>query len=160
MKKLSNVLDSIENYLLAGGLLVMTFITVINVISRKGLGMSMSFLEEITTAMFILISLIGAAKAARTGAHLGLSLITDALPKKYQKYVALFTWLVATFFSYYLIRYGLVMVQSEIRMNMRTASLGWPEWWFGMFVPIGGLFIFIRFTQWCVGEFKKAKEEK
>ncbi|WP_312700721.1 TRAP transporter small permease [Sedimentibacter sp.] len=155
MKK---IIDSLENYILAGGLVIMTFITVINVISRKLLGMSMSFLEELTTSMFIFISLIGAAKAARSGSHLGLSIITDFLPKKYQKYAALITWAVAAFFSYFLIRYGMVMVQSEIRMNMRTPALGWPEWWFGMFIPIGGVFIIIRFTQWIIDIFKNSKE--
>jgi TRAP-type C4-dicarboxylate transport system permease small subunit len=70
-------LNNFENYIMAGGLTVMTFITVINVISRKFLGLSMSFLEEITTAMFILITLLGAAAAAGKGAHLGLSALTD-----------------------------------------------------------------------------------
>jgi C4-dicarboxylate transporter DctQ subunit len=151
-------LDNIENYIMAFGLFVMTFITVINVISRKFLGLSMSFLEELTTAMFILVSLLGAAQVARKGGHLGLSALTDLLPKKYQKYVALITWAVATFFSYFLIRYGFAMVQSEIRMNMRTPALGWPEWWFGMFVPVGGIFIFIRFTQWIIDVFRQSKE--
>ncbi len=155
MKK---ILDSFENFILAIGLIIMTFITVINVISRKFLGLSMSFMEELTTAMFILTTLIGSAKAARSGSHLGLSLITDFLPKKYQKYAALITWITAAVFSYYLIRYGFVMVQSEIRMGMRTPALGWPEWWFGMFVPVGGIFIFIRYTQWIIEEFKKEVE--
>lgn len=95
MKKFFN---NIENYLMAFGLTVMTFITVINVISRKLLGLSMSFLEELTTTMFILISLLGAAQVARKGGHLGLSALTDLLPKKYQKFVALVTWAAAAFF--------------------------------------------------------------
>ncbi|NLB33204.1 MAG: TRAP transporter small permease [Tissierellia bacterium] len=155
---MNKILDNIENGILASGLLIMTFITVINVISRKFLGLSMSFLEELTTSMFILITLIGTAKAARTGSHLGLSLITDFIPKKFQKYASLFVWATAAFFTYFLVRYGIAMVQSEIRMNMRTPALGWPEWWFGLFVPIGGIFIFLRYTQWLVDVFKNSKE--
>lgn len=151
--------DDFENYIMAFGLTVMTFITVINVISRKFLGLSMSFLEELTTSMFILITLLGAAAAAKRGGHLGLSALTDLIPKKYQKYVALVTWAVATFFSFLLIRYGLVMVKGEMAMGITTPSLGWPEWWFGMFLPIGGLFIFLRFTQWTINAFKEAKKE-
>lgn len=151
-------LDNIENYFMAGGLFIMTFITVINVLSRKFLGLSMSFLEEITTAMFILISLLGAAAAAKRGGHLGLSALTDLIPKKFQKYVALLTWFASTFFSYFLIKYGIVMVKSEIKMGMTTAALGWPEWIFGSFLPIGGIFIFIRFTLWTINAFKQSKE--
>jgi len=28
-----------------------------------------------------------------------------------------------------------------------------------MFLPIGGLFIFLRFTQWTINAFKEAKKE-
>lgn len=157
MKKFIN---NFENYFMAGGLFIMTFITVINVMSRKFLGLSMSFLEEITTAMFILISLLGAAVAAKRGGHLGLSVLTDLIPKKYQKYVALLTWAAAAFFSFFLIKYGIVMVQSEIKMGMKTAALGWPEWVFGIFLPIGGMFIFLRFTLWTISFFIPSKEVK
>lgn len=151
--------SNFENYILAFGLTVMTFITVINVISRKFLGLSMSFLEEITTSMFLLTTLLGAAAAARKGAHLGLSALTDLLPKKFQKFVALITWAAAAFLSLFLIKFGIDMVQSEIAMGITTPSLGWPEAVFGAYVPIGGLFIFIRYTQWLVEIFKNAKKE-
>lgn len=131
----------------------MTFITVLNVFSRKVMHLSMSFLEEVTTIMFILISLLGAAVAAKRGGHLGLSVFTDFIPKKYQKYVALITWFVASFFCYFLVRYGLVMVAAEYRMGVKTPSLGWPEWIFGMAIPIGGIFIFIRYTQFTIKMF-------
>lgn len=155
---MKNFLDNIENYIMSVGLTVMTFITVINVISRKFLGLSMSFLEEITTAMFLLITLLGAAAAAKKGGHLGLSVLTDLLPKKLQKYVIIFTWLMAVIFSVLLIKYGIAMVQSEIRMGITTPSLGWPEAIFGSFVPIGGVFILVRFTQWAFNSIKQSKE--
>ncbi len=144
MKK---ILDNFEQYFLASGLFIMTFITVLNVFSRKVMHLSMSFLEEVTTIMFILISLLGAAVAAKAGSHLGLSVFTDFIPKKYQKYVALITWAAATFFCYFLVKYGFVMVAAEYKMGVTTPSLGWPEWIFGMVIPIGGIFIFIRYTE-------------
>lgn len=157
MKK---VFSNIEYYVMSVGLTIMTFITVINVISRKFLGLSMSFLEEITTAMFLLITLLGAAAAAKRGAHLGLSVLTDLLPKKLQKYVVLFTWLTSIVFSVLLLKYGIDMVQSEIRMGITTPSLGWPEAIFGSFIPIGAIFILIRFTQWTFNSIKQSKEVK
>lgn len=146
--------DNIEQYIMASGLTIMTFITVANVFSRKVMHLSMSFLEEITTIMFILISLLGAAVAAKKGGHLGLSVFTDLLPKKYQKYVALVTWFVAAFFCFILVKYGFVMVQGEFAMGIKTPSLGWPEWIFGMTLPVGGIFIFIRYTQFTINMFR------
>ncbi len=152
-------IDNLEKHVMAVGLTVMTFITVINVISRKFMGLSMSFLEEITTAMFLLITLLGAAVAARQGGHLGLSVLTDLFPKKFQKYVILITWAASALFSVLLIKYGIDMVQSEIAMGVTTPSLGWPEAIFGSFVPIGAVFILIRFTQWAVSAFKQSNKE-
>ncbi|MGB7606529.1 MAG: TRAP transporter small permease [Lutisporaceae bacterium] len=152
-------LDNFEQYIIASGLTIMTFITVANVFSRKVLHMSISFLEEITTIMFILISLLGAAVVAKKGGHLGLSAITDFIPQRYQKYVVLFTWVVATFFCYFLVKYGFVMVAAEQKMGIKTPSLGWPEWIFGMTLPVGGIFIFLRYTQFTIKMFRN-KEAK
>lgn len=154
MKK---IFENFEQYILASGLFVMTFITVANVFSRKVMHLSMSFLEEVTTILFILISLLGAAVAAKRGAHLGLSAFTDFIPKKYQKYVALFTWFVASFFCYFLVKYGFIMVSGEYDMGVKTPSMGWPEWIFGMAIPVGGIFIFLRYTQYTI-KILKSKE--
>lgn len=158
--KIIKFLNNIENHIIGYGLLIMTAITFVNVISRKFLHLSLSFTEEITTILFILISLLGAAVAAKNGSHLGLSVFTDLLPKKAQKYVTIITWIVATFFSFYLFRYGLAMVKSEYLFKVKTPALGWPEWIFGMSIPIGALFIFIRFTQFTISVLRKEKEGK
>ncbi len=158
--KIKNFLDNIEKHIIGYGLLIMTTITFINVVSRKFLHLSLSFTEEITTILFIVISLLGAAVAAKTGGHLGLSVFTDLLPKKLQKYVSVITWIVAAFFSIFLMRYGFDMVKSEYLFKVTTPALGWPEWIFGLSIPLGGLFILIRFTQFTINVFKKAKEEK
>lgn len=155
MKK---IFDNIEDAICALTLVIMTFITVINVISRKFLGLSMSFLEEITLIMFILASLIGSAAVAREGGHLGLNLFTDMLPKKYQKYVALVGWAAAAFFSTILTIYGFQMVKREYLMGVKTAALGWPEWTFGIVIPLSAIMIFIRYTQWVIDMFKQSKE--
>lgn len=157
MKKFFN---HFEEYIMAGALFIMTFITVINVMSRKFLHLSMSFLEEITTMMFILISLLGTAVAAKRGAHLGLSILTDLLPKKFHKYLIAFSTICAAFFSYFLVRYGIDMVISELKSGQTTPSLGWPEWIFGLIVPIGGVMIFIRFIQYGIDSIKTKEGEK
>lgn len=159
-EKIIKFLDNIENHIIGYGLLIMTTITFVNVISRKFLHLSLSFTEEITTILFIFISLLGAAVAAKRGSHLGLSVFTDLLPKKAQKFITLVTWLAATFFSFYLFRYGVDMVQSEYIFKVKTPSLGWPEWIFGMTIPIGAVFLFIRFTQFTINVLRKDKEDK
>ena len=156
MKK---IFDNIEEYIVAGSLFTMTAITFVNVLSRKLFKASWSFTEEITANLFILSSMLGAAIAAKRGSHLGLSLITDMFSKKYQKYIALISTLVAMVFCSVLIKEGLVIVRQEMASGQLTPALGWPEWIFGTFIPIGALFILIRFVQFGIRGFKE-KEVK
>jgi C4-dicarboxylate transporter DctQ subunit len=152
---LRKLLDYLEEYILSISLLIMTFITFANVLARKVFSASWAFTEEITTALFILSSLLGAAAAAKKGAHMGLSVLTDLIPKRYQKYIALITVLSAAVFCGFLIKYGFDMVLSEIKMGQTTPAMGWPEWVFGLFIPVGGIFIVIEFMYYGINAFKK-----
>lgn len=149
----------IEEYICAASLFIMLIITFANVISRKFLGASWSFAEEITTNLFILASMLGAAIAAKRGAHMGLSALTDLMPKKFQKYIALITTLVATVFCIFLLYQGFGVVVYEMETGQTTPALGWPEWIFGTFVPIGGVFLLIRFIQAGIKAFRNSGKE-
>jgi len=149
------ILNNFEEYIIGISLLVMTVIAFANVVSRYVLHASWAFTEEITTNLFVLSSLLGAAVAAKRGNHLGLSVLTDFIPEKYQKYVTLFGALCAVVLFSFLLRYGVVMVSSQIKYGQTSPALGWPEWIFGMAVPIGAFFLIIRFIQLGVTEFIK-----
>ena len=71
------ILDKIEEYICAACTLVMTLLVFANVLSRYVLHMSLSFSDEITTNLFILLSMMGAAIATKRRAHLGLTILTD-----------------------------------------------------------------------------------
>lgn len=147
------ILDNIEEYIIGIGLLIMAIINFANVLSRYLLHASWAFTEEITTNLFVLTSLLGAAVAAKRGGHLGLSVFTDFIPKKYQKYVTLITVLCAIILFSVLLKYGIVMVRSQMRFGQTSPALGWPEWVFGMSVPVGAVSLIIRFIQLGVTEF-------
>ncbi|MBA1335022.1 MAG: hypothetical protein HPY66_0644 [Firmicutes bacterium] len=152
---LRKFLNNIEEYIIGIGLLIMATINFANVVSRYLLHASWAFTEEITTNLFVLTSLLGAAVAAKRGSHLGLSVFTDFIPKKYQKFVTLFSVICAVILFSMLFRYGINMVQSQMRFRQTSPALGWPEWIFGMAVPIGAFSLIVRFIQLGVMEFMK-----
>lgn len=158
MKRYFKILDSIENIIMIISMIVMLSITFINVIVRKFTTTSFAFTEELVTPVFILLTLVGAAALARRGGHIGLSAITDMIPKKLQRYVALFTAMVSIFFSVLLVYYGYKMVLGEFKQGMMTAALQWPEWIFGSFVPIGGVFLTVEFINFAILAFMKSGE--
>lgn len=152
---LKKILNNLEEYIIGISLLIMAVINFANVLSRYLLHASWAFTEEITTNLFVLASLLGAAVAAKRGSHLGLSVFTDFIPKKYQKYVTLFSVICAVILFSILFKYGINMVLSQKRFNQTSPALGWPEWIFGLAVPIGAFSLIVRFIQLGVTELMK-----
>lgn len=153
------ILGNIEEYVSVVGLIIMTTIAFMNVISRKLLGMSWSFTEEITTNVFILISLLGAAIAVKRGSHLGLTILLEKIPKSFRKYFIIISTITEIFFSVMLLIFGIEMVMSELASGQTTPALGWPEWIFGSFVPLGAAFILIRVIEAGIKGYKLEKSE-
>lgn len=139
------ILGKIEDIICAICLIVMTTLTFANVVARYVFSASFSFSEEITTYLFVMLSLIGSAAAARRKAHLGFTAILDLLPAGVKRAIQTMSYALATAFSAALFWYGINMVQSQIFHGQVTAGMQWPEWIFGSFVPLGAFFITIEF---------------
>lgn len=144
MKK---ILDHFEEILSAGCLLAMTILAFVNVISRFVFKASLSFTDEITTNLFVLLTLAGASLAAKRNAHLGLNLVTDNLSAKWQKRLSIVANLLGVLFTGILVYFGVIMAYNEYRLEQLTAGMQLPEWIFGAFVPFGGILLLLRFIQ-------------
>ena len=79
-KKLMQGVVKAENVLMAVTLIMSLVLTFANVIGRKVLNHSLTWVDELVVAVFVLISLMGAALACREdGGLVGLSLVSDRL---------------------------------------------------------------------------------
>lgn len=105
------ILDWIEEIICVFCTVVMTALVFANVLSRYVFHSSLSFSEEITTYLFVLLSMMGTAIAAKRRAHLGLSIITDAVGPKIHKALMVIGFGIATVFSAALFYYGILMVE-------------------------------------------------
>ncbi len=155
MKK---ILNNIEEVLCAVCLSVMTIIAFVNVVSRYIFSASLSFTDEITTYLFVLLSLLGSAIAAKRGAHLGLTILIDVVSPTVRKILKIIGFVFAVIFSGSIFYYGIFMVQSQIKRGQVTAGMQWPEWIFGSFVPIGAFFLTVRFIQVLIYEIKNKED--
>lgn len=141
------ILDKIEEIICIICTIIMTALVFANVASRYIFHNSLSFSEEITTYLFVLLSMMGTAIAAKRHAHLGLSILTDAVRPAVRKSLLLIGNGIATLFSAALLYYGVKMVLNQYNLAMVTPAMQWPEWVYGLFVPFGAFFITIRFAQ-------------
>ena len=144
---MNKILDYIEESLVCVCLVVMTALTFVNVVARYVFSASLSFSEEITTYLFVLLSLLGSAIAAKRGAHLGLTIISDRVGPKAGRVLGVISMAFATAFSALICYFGFFMALNQFNKGQLTAGTQLPEWIFGSFVPIGALFVTIRFGE-------------
>ena len=144
---MNKILDYIEESLVCVCLVVMTALTFVNVVARYVFSASLSFSEEITTYLFVLLSLLGSAIAAKRGAHLGLTIISDRVGPKAGRVLGIISMAFATAFSAIICYFGFFMALNQFNKGQLTAGTQLPEWIFGSFVPIGALFVTIRFVE-------------
>ena len=143
----NKILDYFEEGLCCVCLVVMTALTFINVLSRYVFSASLSFSEEITTYLFVLLSLLGAAIAAKRGAHLGFTLLSEHVGAKAGRVLRLTSPAAATVFSGVICYFGVFMALNQFNKGQVTGAMQLPEWIFGSFVPLGALLVTIRFAQ-------------
>ncbi len=153
------ILDKIEEGICILCLIAMTTLVFANVFSRYVLHLSLSFSEEITTNLFVLLSMMGTAIAARRRAHLGLSILTDAVNSKVRRALLIFGFGLATVFCFAVFFYGIMMVRNEYILGQVTPSMQWPEWIYGCFVPFGAFFMTLRFAQVTLEEIRIPAEQ-
>ena len=79
-KSIMNVVAKVEKVLLALTMTTILVFTFANVIGRVVFNHSLAFADELVVALFVLISLVGAALCAgRDGGLIGLELVSDRL---------------------------------------------------------------------------------
>lgn len=145
LKALDRGIAKIEKIVCIISLTLMIAITFVNVASRFVFHLSFSFAEEITTGLFVLTSLMGSAIGVRKHMHLGLNVLTDALPAPAQHILVLLANIIGFVFCVYMAYLGFGMAWQEYVTGQITAAMQAPEWIFGIMLPIGFIFIAIRF---------------
>ena len=145
MGVLNRFIGRVEKYICVATFVVMLTLTFVNILSRYLLTMSLSFTEEIVTSLFVIASLAGASIAIRDNAHLGLDFITSFFPKSVQRALFVFANLLGIVFCAVVFYHGILMVKHEYVSGQVSATMQWPEWMYGMTVPVGSALLIVRY---------------
>ena len=107
----------------------------------------MNFAEEISTYLFVLLSLFGASIAAKRGAHLGFTLLADHVPKIVARIFEVISALAGITFAGVIFYYGIRMTMTQFQRGQLSLGVQIPEWIYGSFVPLGAFFLLVRFIE-------------
>lgn len=155
-------ISRLEEWIVAIVMGIMATITFVNVLSRGIANYSLSFTEEITINLFVLLTFVGTAIGVREHAHLGFTLIYDLLNNSFKRLMTIFVGLMMALLFIVLIYFGIQMVYFQMQMGQRTPALGWSQWWFSSAMPVGAALCLYRTVQVTVKEYRDhhTKEEQ
>lgn len=120
---------------------------------------SLAVSDEMSTYLFVLMSFMGTAIAARRRAHLGLSIITDHVSPHTRLIIQLVMYGISVLFCLLIVFFGVQMVISVSAGsgNCQYAVARVDLW---AFVPIGAAFAAIAFFQTMLVMCKEYKEQE
>lgn len=159
----SKIEQFIEKFVACVCVILMSVLVFTGVVARWVFNHSLAVTDEMSTYLFVLLSFMGTAIAARRGAHLGLSIVTDRVKPRTRVIIQAAMYAVSAFFCLLIVIFGVQMVISQYQLGQETAGMQWPEWIYGSFVPIGAVFAMLAFIQGIVDMLKnmpKKGEEK
>lgn len=151
-------IEKFEKFVSCACVSVMAVLVFANVIARFVFNSPLAVADEMSCYLFVLMSFMGTAIAARKKAHLGLTIVTDKLSPSAAKKVQVLMYIIAAIFCLLIVIFGVEMVISQYSLGQETATMQWPEWIYGLFVPIGAAFAMIAFLSVAV-ETARTKEE-
>lgn len=159
--KLMDIVALIEEIVLAIATLMVLILTFGNVIARYVFSHSWGFTEEIVVAVFVLISMLAAGVAARTGDLVNLALIPDLVGPIAKKVLNVISTIICVIYSILLAWTGMGRVKAD---GTLSPILHIPKSIFWGFIVIGAIALVLHFIEncivYCTSDLTEKKEEE
>ncbi|MFN3663074.1 TRAP transporter small permease [Yoonia sp.] len=146
------VLRDFEKIVCAILFLAMTALGFANVVVRYGTNYSFAATEELLVNGFLLLTVFGAAVAARRGEHLAVGLVHDMLPRTLWVPVLCLSICLAVMLLLLSAWFSWEAMMNIRRVGMQSYGLGLPAWYYQAALPFGFALITWRYLQhaWTV----------
>lgn len=153
------VLDYFEEIILFVSFVIITGVTFINILSRNFMQLSLSFTEEVTINLLVLLTFVGTALGVRRFAHLGFTLLYDKGNDTMKRIVVTISSFASFILFAVLFYFGMDMVLFQMQIGQTTPALNMPQWIWSLALPLGALLCLIRTVQAYFIELKEIKNQ-
>lgn len=157
---MSFILRDAEKIACAIIFLAMTALGFINVVVRYTTSYSFASSEELLTNGFLLLTIFGAAIAARNGHHLAVTLFFELLPKPLRKLLLVLTGLLSVVLLALSAWFSGILVSNQVSSGIRSYALQVPAWYYSVGLPFGFALILIRYVQHMLDTWKALSNEE
>ncbi len=138
-----SLLGRTERFLMALSMGLLCAITMANVLVRHFTSFSFAFTEEISVALLVIMTLVGASHAFATEHHIAITFFVGkkakmrALSKRFAAAASLIMFGLLTYF-------GTQMAWDDYRFEVTSPSLGIPQWIYTVWLPLLSALIVAR----------------
>lgn len=136
-------LAAAERFLMAASMGLLCVLTMANVLVRYFTDISFAFTEEISVALLVVMTLVGASHAFASNHHIAIAWFIErkpALRAAARRFALLCSLLMFGLLAWY----GVRMAWDDYAFEVTSPSLGVPQWWYTAWLPILSTIIVLR----------------
>lgn len=157
------IFDKIDLSIALVGTAALICITFYGVIMRYCFGSPLLWQEEAQLGLVVWVVFMGGSYAFRSNGHIAIDILVDALPKRWQKGLRVFVWIISVLILGFMAFQSKNMLMQYINTGKISTSLKIPYAYIYCAVPIGLAFMIVSITLDCIDELwahKSAKGEE
>jgi TRAP-type C4-dicarboxylate transport system permease small subunit len=136
-------LSAVERFLMAASMGALCVLTMANVLVRYFTDISFAFTEEISVALMVFMTLVGASHGFARNHHIAIAYFVERKPSL-QRFGRLLAGGSSLLMFGLLAWYGARMTWDDYRFEVTSPSLGVPQWWYSVWLPVLSLLIVLR----------------
>ncbi len=136
-------LAGVERFIMAMSMGALCLLTMANVLVRYFTDISFAFTEEISVALMVVMTLIGASHAFATNHHIAIAFFIEKRPAIRafaHRFAAFCSLLMFALLGYY----GVFMAWDDYNFEVTSPSLGIPQWIYTVWLPLLSVIIVLR----------------
>lgn len=136
-----------ERWLAALALVIISLISLGNVVTRYITGGSLAFTEELSVFLLVVLTFAGAAVALRRNGHIRIGMLERALPAGPRRLLVLFQGACGIAVLGLISWFGAKLAWQEYQWETLSPGLGLPQWWYIVWLPLLAAVMLVRQLQ-------------
>jgi len=145
--RVRNIIDRLEEWLMAGLLAFMTVMTFVQVVMRYVFNTGLVWSLEATTYSFAALVLIGMSYGVRTRTHIATDLLTRKLSEPLRRKVALLAILACLVYALLMLYGSTILVDRLMTLGNAARDIPAPKWLLTATMPLGFALLVFRFLE-------------
>jgi C4-dicarboxylate transporter DctQ subunit len=144
---LRNLVNRLEEGILAFLLALMTILTFVQVVLRYAFNSGFVWSLEATTYAFAALVLVGMSYGVRTKTHIAVDLFTRRMPRKARQYVGLVAIVACVAYALLMLYGSSVFVSRLYTLGNLARDVPAPKWLLTASMPLGFTLLAFRFLE-------------